>query len=56
VEDAEGDGSALLQIKARNYAEKYVAEMKRIHLIGVEFSKTDRNIVRFETEEYWAEH
>jgi hypothetical protein len=52
VEDAEGDGSALQQIKVRNYAEKYVAEMKRIHLIGVEFSKTDRNIVRFETEDY----
>jgi hypothetical protein len=51
VEDAEGDGSALQQIKERGYAEKYAAEMDKIYLIGVEFSKSDRNIVRFEAEE-----
>jgi hypothetical protein len=50
VEDAEGDGTALQQIKERNYADKYAAAAEDIYLIGVEFRKADRNIVRFETE------
>jgi hypothetical protein len=50
VENAEGDGTALQQIKERNYADKYAAEAEEIYLIGVEFRKADRNIVRFETE------
>jgi len=52
VEDAEGSGSALQQIKARGYADKYVAEMDRIYLIGVEFNKSDRSIARFESAVY----
>lgn len=39
------DGSALAQLKDRNYAAPYLAEGKPIHLIGVEFSKTSRTIV-----------
>lgn len=41
-------GSALEQIKNRKYAEKYMGS--EIYLLGVEFSKTDRNISRFEWE------
>ncbi|AGX86713.1 PD-(D/E)XK nuclease domain-containing protein [Candidatus Symbiobacter mobilis] len=43
-------GGALKQIKERNYAQKYQHRGEPIHLIGVEFSKTTRNIVRFEVE------
>ena len=43
-------GHALKQIKERNYAQKYKKRGEPIHLIGVEFSKTSRNIVRFEVE------
>ena len=43
-------GHALKQIKERNYAQKYQGRAEPIHLIGVEFSKTTRNIVRFEVE------
>jgi hypothetical protein len=52
VEDAEGDGSALQQIKERGYADKYVSEMDKIYLIGVEFNKRDRSIACFETAVY----
>ncbi|MDH3348956.1 MAG: ATP-binding protein, partial [Desulfobulbaceae bacterium] len=41
-------GRALEQIKTKKYAEKY--QGRDIWLIGVEFSKTDRNISRFEWE------
>ena len=44
------DGKALQQIKDKRYAEKYRALNQPIHLIGVEFSKLDRNIVGFEVE------
>jgi len=43
-------GGALKQIKERNYAQKYKDRGEPIHLIGVEFSKTSRNIVGFEFE------
>ena len=42
------EGRALQQIKDRAYADKYRARGEPIHLIGVEFSKADRNIVGFE--------
>ena len=45
-------GSALNQIKEKKYYEKYLSEEKQIYLIGVEFSKKDRNIVRYEWEKY----
>ena len=43
-------GSALAQIKAKGYAEKYRHLEKPIHLIGVEFSQAQRNIAAFEVE------
>jgi hypothetical protein len=44
-------GSALQQIKNRAYADKYRALQQPIYLIGVEFNKTERNIIGFEWEE-----
>ena len=44
------EGKALQQIKDKNYAEKYQARGEAIHLIGVEFSRENRNIVGFELE------
>ena len=50
-EDApEGSGKALAQIKSKGYADKYRHLGKPIHLIGVEFSKTQRNIAAFDIE------
>jgi hypothetical protein len=43
-------GNALAQLKTKNYAAKYLAEKQTIYLIGVEFSKEQRNIVGFEVE------
>ena len=44
-------GKALQQIKDQQYADKYRGLAQPIHLIGVEFSKQDRNIVGFEVEQ-----
>ena len=44
----EPDGSALAQLRARHYADKYRATGLPIHLIGVEFSRKERNLVAFE--------
>ena len=49
VED-EPQGKALAQIKEKGYAEKYRHLDRPIHLIGVEFSKAQRNIAAFEVE------
>ena len=43
-------GSALAQLQARGYAAKYRALNQPIYLIGVEFSKDERNIAAFDTE------
>ncbi|NZD59450.1 PD-(D/E)XK nuclease domain-containing protein, partial [Sphaerotilus montanus] len=43
-------GKALAQIRDRGYADKYRGRGESIHLIGVEFSRVDRNIVGFEVE------
>ncbi|CAA6828620.1 MAG: Unknown protein [uncultured Thiotrichaceae bacterium] len=43
-------GSALQQIKDKGYAEKYRELQQPITLIGVEFSKDERNIVAFDVE------
>ena len=48
VVNQDATGSALQQIKAKGYADKYRARGEPIHLIGVEFNKTSRNIVGFE--------
>ncbi len=42
------EGRALAQLQAKGYAEKYRARGEPIRLVGVEFSKVDRNIVGFE--------
>jgi hypothetical protein len=44
------EGSALAQIKARAYADKYRARGEPIYLVGVEFSKVSRNVVAFDVE------
>lgn len=45
------EGKALAQLKAKGYADKYRAAGKPIHLIGVEFSSEQRQIVAFEVED-----
>ena len=50
VVELSSDGSALHQIKNRDYAAKYRALNQPIHLIGVEFSKASRQVVGFEVE------
>ena len=41
-------GSALAQLRERDYAAKYRGGGKPIHLIGVEFSRDTRNVTAFE--------
>ena len=41
-------GSALAQLRARGYADKYRASGSPVHLIGVEFSRETRNVTAFE--------
>lgn len=43
-------GRALQQLKDKNYADKYRAHGLTIYLIGVEFSRKERNVVGFEVE------
>ena len=40
-------GAALAQLQARRYADKYRDRDEPIHLIGVEFSRTERNVAAF---------
>jgi hypothetical protein len=44
------DGSALAQIKARGYADRYRGGAQPVHLIGVEFSREQRALVAFDVE------
>ena len=44
-------GAALAQLQERRYADKYRALGQPIHLIGVEFSKDERNIAAFDVEQ-----
>jgi len=48
IEGEQADGSALQQIKDKQYAKKYDNGQQSIFLIGMEFSKVTRNIVGFE--------
>ena len=41
-------GSALAQLRSRDYAAKYRHLQQPIHLIGVEFSRETRNVTAFE--------
>jgi len=49
IEDKE-EYKALKQIKEKKYYEKYIGKYNDIYLIGIEFSKKDKNIVSFEWE------
>lgn len=51
IEVDKTQGSALEQIKSKNYSEKYQGKGKKIYLIGIEFSKEDKNIKNFMWEE-----
>ena len=48
--EKEPTGEAMAQLKAKGYADKYRSPGQPVHLIGVEFSKADRNIAAFEVE------
>ena len=50
VVDDQAEGKALQQIKDKGYADKYRGKGQVIYLIGVEFSKTARQVVGFEVE------
>jgi hypothetical protein len=45
------DGRAPEQLQARGYAEKYRAPGVHVTLVGIEFSKAERQIVGFEVAE-----
>ena len=42
-------GTALAQLQAKGYAGKYRGRAAEVHLIGLEFSKAQRNVVAFDT-------
>ncbi|MDZ7762645.1 MAG: PD-(D/E)XK nuclease domain-containing protein [Desulfovermiculus sp.] len=51
VVELEGDGvKAIDQIKAKGYHQQYVQAGREVILVGMDFSKTDRNLVGFEWE------
>jgi len=52
TETGKTSGTAMQQIKDKQYAEKYRSEFSEIYLIGVEFDKNQRNITAFEFEQY----
>ncbi|SFV58052.1 FIG00914433: hypothetical protein [hydrothermal vent metagenome] len=50
VDNKNQNGKALEQIKKNKYHEKYLNIAKEITIIGIEFSKKDKNISKFEWE------
>lgn len=50
VVEKAGEGSAMAQLKAKNYADKYRASGRPVYLVGVEFSSERRALVGFEVE------
>lgn len=50
IEFKVGMQNALAQIKAKNYAQKYLNEGKEIVLVGINFDKQEKNIAGFEWE------
>ncbi len=44
------EGRAIAQIRAKGYAEKYRDRGEPVHLIGVEFSRVERNLIAFDVE------
>ena len=51
VVESTSDGRAMAQLKERRYAEKYRGLGQPIWLLGVEFSKNERNLTAFEVEQ-----
>ena len=51
VVELASEGAAMAQLKERRYADKYRGLDQPIHLIGVEFSKDERNVVAFAVEQ-----
>ena len=49
VVERDAAGSALAQLRERDYAAKYRASGQPVHLIGIEFSRETRNISGFDT-------
>ena len=49
VVESEAEGLALQQLLQRGYAEKYRAKGIKITLIGIEFSRRERNLIAFES-------
>ncbi|PJB28376.1 hypothetical protein CO110_09670 [Candidatus Desantisbacteria bacterium CG_4_9_14_3_um_filter_40_11] len=56
VEEESGQNTALEQIRNKKYYEKYLNSGKEIYLVGIEFSKAERNIVRFDWEMVTTDH
>jgi len=50
VDNKNQNGKALEQIKENRYYEKYQEKDSEIIIIGIEFSKEDKNICKFEWE------
>ncbi len=50
VVDSGATHQAIKQLKEKKYWEKYSKKYKEVYLIGIEFSKQERNIVSFEVE------
>ncbi len=50
VVETDGKGIALSQLKEKKYYQKYKSHCKEIYLIGIEFSKKEKNIIHFEWE------
>jgi len=48
VVELEPEGKALAQLEAKKYAEKYRGKFQEIYLIGIEFSKENKDLVSFE--------
>lgn len=51
VVELELEGKALAQIEQKGYAEKYQDRFETIYLIGIEFSKEQKDLVAFECKE-----
>ena len=50
VNNSNRNGKALEQIKKKKYHEKYLNIAKEIIIVGIEFSKKEKNICKFEWE------
>ena len=51
VVELEPEGKALNQIEQKGYARKYIGKFAKIYLMGIEFSKEQKNLVGFEWRE-----